>query len=68
MRGKSTQVMDNELRHRLVSLAKGGSRPGQVYLESDYWYHKGVVLNTLTKNSSQKASVQLNEDALECYK
>ena len=29
----------------------------QVYLESDYWYHKGVVLNSMDKNSH----------ALECY-
>lgn len=64
VRGKSTQ-METETgikRNKLVSLAagtgKGAHRPGQVYLESDYWYHKGVVLNGLKKN----------EDALECYK
>lgn len=57
LRGKSTH-MDNELRNKLVSIAKGGNKPGQVYLESDYWYHKGVVLNSL----------DAREDALECYK
>lgn len=38
----------------------GASNPKvtQAYLESDYWYHKGVVLNSMEKD----------EQALECYR
>ena len=50
----------SKYRSQVLKAATGANQKSvqQVYLDSDYWYHKGVVLN-------QKGE---NEYALNCYK
>lgn len=49
----------SKYRSQILKAATGANQKGvqQVYLDADYWYHKGVVLN-------QK---EQNEYALNCY-
>ena len=55
----TSQQGSTKFRSQIIKAATGQNQKSvqQVYLDSDYWYHKGVVLN-------QKG---MNQYALNCY-